>query len=76
MEGQNPNIRALMDAIPLPQATKDILDAGSTHKHKCRCDVCRQWWRAMTSRDEMDFGPFTRDEVHGPDPAMQGRPLS
>ncbi len=76
MEGQNPNIRALMDKIPLPADTKQVLDVGSSHKHSCKCEVCLKWWKHMTDREDTDFGPFTRDEVHGPDPAFQGRPLS
>jgi hypothetical protein len=69
MENQNPEIRRLMDAIPLPASEKEILDVASAHNRLCKCEVCLKWWRLMTDESETDFGPFTKAEVY---PTTQG----
>jgi hypothetical protein len=60
-------LRELKEALgrTLPPGVREDLDVGSAHDRLCKCEVCLRWWRHMTTKDDDDFGPFTKEEVHG-----------
>lgn len=62
----------------LKPGVKKVLDEGNAHPRTCKCATCLKWWQLMTRPDDedQDFGPFTKEEVHGPDPSKDGQPLS
>ena len=48
---------------------RDILLTGGDHDYRCRCDVCRKWWKIMGPDPENGkCGSFTMEEL-GLDPA-------
>lgn len=41
-------------------------DAASNHNFRCRCGICLGWWAHMGPEEpgDVDYGPFTKDEVN------------
>lgn len=53
--------------LGIPDETRDVLNTGSAHPYNCRCETCRQWWKAMGPDDGTGrHGPFTDDEIAKP----------
>jgi len=44
----------------------ELLNTAMDHDYHCRCNKCRQWWRACgRDPDYDDYGPFTVEEIEG-----------
>lgn len=55
----------LAAAMGIPADERAILDAGSNHDGRCRCQTCLRWWVLMGPDGGVPgrYGPFNRDEV-------------
>lgn len=55
----------LAAAMGIPADEQAILDAGSRHGGRCRCETCLRWWVLMgpDGGEPGQYGPFTRAEV-------------
>lgn len=38
---------------------------ASDHAFYCRCEKCKEWWRAVGPEEDGTFGPFTSEEIRG-----------
>lgn len=57
----------LARALGIDPETQATLDTGSGHPYHCRCETCRQWWKAMgPDPDTGRHGPFTAEEIAKP----------
>ncbi len=54
------------EILGIPEETRQVLDAGSSHPYTCKCEVCRQWWRSVGPEDGDTYGPFTKEEIDKP----------
>jgi hypothetical protein len=51
-------------ALGISPDKQDVLDVGSQHHYRCRCEVCRQWWKSMGPESaEEPYGPFEIPEI-------------
>lgn len=59
---QAPTLQDSIDRLREYLSTsKDFIDA-SNHPYSCRCDKCRDWWKAV-GPDRASYGPFTKEEI-------------
>ena len=56
----------LADRLGIPRDEAKELLEGSSHRYSCRCEQCKEWWKAMgPDPDTGRYGPFTREEIEG-----------
>ncbi len=63
---------AFAQAAGISPEEQAVLDAGSSHHFRCRCETCLQWWKLMGPENAEqigmpdyvpEYGPFTPEEV-------------
>jgi hypothetical protein len=51
-------------ALSISPDVQEILDKGSEHHYRCRCETCRKWWQSLGPESrENPYGPFEINEI-------------
>jgi len=60
---RNPQIQAFVDYIKDKNNIEpDFVDA-SDHPGRCRCALCKKWWKTVGADEDGYYGPFTKEEI-------------
>lgn len=63
-----PRLQCAIDGLARDLGISPDFVVASDHKYSCRCDKCKEWWRACGPEPESGddgYGPFTKEEIHG-----------